>query len=298
MTATKFNPTTAFDDLEDDINLQTPRGNVNIEAHKARVAPDVFVEKCPKCNGTGRYVGLSSHGYKCFACKGTGKQTFKNSAEDRAKARESAAARKERTRQSNLEQYEAEHPQIAAWWTGSTFEFALSLREFATKNGYLTEGQEKAAYKCVQKFAEAQARRQTDALARAQNAVAVDITPIYASLQRAYGNGVRKPVLRLAHGDTKYEFSRAPDTGRNAGAVYVKAGEAYLGKVVGGKFERSRDCSAADEQAIVDICADPEASALAFGKNFGVCSCCGRTLTNELSISLGIGPICRSKFFG
>lgn len=34
-----------------------------------------------------------------------------------------------------------------------------------------------------------------------------------------------------------------------------------------------------------------------FGLRFGICMCCGRTLTNPESIELGIGPICRSKHF-
>lgn len=38
--------------------------------------------------------------------------------------------------------------------------------------------------------------------------------------------------------------------------------------------------------------------AQAFGKLYGVCCLCGRTLTNELSIHLGIGPICGRREFG
>jgi hypothetical protein len=33
-----------------------------------------------------------------------------------------------------------------------------------------------------------------------------------------------------------------------------------------------------------------------FGALYGTCCACGRTLTNELSIDLGIGPICRKNF--
>lgn len=33
-----------------------------------------------------------------------------------------------------------------------------------------------------------------------------------------------------------------------------------------------------------------------FGKLYGVCMACGRTLTDETSIALGIGPVCRNKF--
>jgi hypothetical protein len=38
--------------------------------------------------------------------------------------------------------------------------------------------------------------------------------------------------------------------------------------------------------------------ALEFGKIYGQCVVCGRTLTNELSIHLGIGPICGNREFG
>jgi hypothetical protein len=37
--------------------------------------------------------------------------------------------------------------------------------------------------------------------------------------------------------------------------------------------------------------------AQAFGRLYGWCCCCGRRLTNEESIELGIGPICRTKWF-
>jgi hypothetical protein len=35
-----------------------------------------------------------------------------------------------------------------------------------------------------------------------------------------------------------------------------------------------------------------------FGKLYGICCICGRTLTNEESIEAGIGPICAGKVFG
>ena len=37
--------------------------------------------------------------------------------------------------------------------------------------------------------------------------------------------------------------------------------------------------------------------AKAFGKLYGICCCCGRTLTDEYSIANGIGPICAGKYF-
>jgi hypothetical protein len=41
-----------------------------------------------------------------------------------------------------------------------------------------------------------------------------------------------------------------------------------------------------------------EEQAKEFGHIYGRCVVCGRTLTDEESISLGIGPVCRSKTFG
>lgn len=35
-----------------------------------------------------------------------------------------------------------------------------------------------------------------------------------------------------------------------------------------------------------------------FGALYGTCCCCGRTLSNELSIHLGIGPVCGNREFG
>lgn len=37
--------------------------------------------------------------------------------------------------------------------------------------------------------------------------------------------------------------------------------------------------------------------AQAFGHAFGICCCCGRMLSNDESVALGIGPICRKKWF-
>lgn len=35
-----------------------------------------------------------------------------------------------------------------------------------------------------------------------------------------------------------------------------------------------------------------------FGALYGICCCCGRLLTNELSVYLGIGPVCGGREFG
>jgi hypothetical protein len=200
----------------------------------------------------------------------------------------------------DFEVFEAEHPLIAAWWTGSTFPFAVSLREACRKYGRLTEGEDgkggqlAAAYKCAHKFNESKnAWREP---------VAVDTSAIERVFDRAYDNGLFKVQLRLLANDIPLLFKPATANAKpeNAGAIYVKdeRDETYLGKVKGGKFYRSRACSNEQYAAVIEACKAPEESAVAFGKKFGSCSCCGRQMTNDLSVQLGIGPICRGKFFG
>lgn len=254
-----------------------------------------FVEVCFKCGGSGRYNAPSSLGHQqCLQCKGTGKLVYKTSKLQREKARKSAADRKEKQTADNLTNFEAANPDIAAWWTGSTFDFAMSLRESVQKFGKLTDNQLAAAQRCVAKFNEAKAKRAA-AVANAQD---VNVGAVETAFQRGMESGVKRPKIRLLSGELSFVLSRAPDHGRNAGSLYVIAeGDNYLGKITEGKFVKSRDCSDKDEAGVIAACADPLNSAVAYGKRFGICSCCGRELSNQESIDLGIGPICRAKYF-
>lgn len=121
---------------------------------------------------------------------------------------------------------------------------------------------------------------------------AVDVSKIEVSFAAAMQNGIKRPKLRLG----SFMFSRAPDTGKNAGSIYVKEGEAYLGKITGGEFLPTRECGDERKANVVTVAADPAGAAKAYGMRTGSCSCCGRALTNGASIDLGIGPICAEKY--
>jgi hypothetical protein len=43
------------------------------------------------------------------------------------------------------------------------------------------------------------------------------------------------------------------------------------------------------------IAADPEAAMKLYGISLGKCGHCGRTLTDEVSRALGIGPVCNKR---
>jgi len=128
----------------------------------------------------------------------------------------------------------------------------------------------------------------------------VDVSLIEKAFERANGNGINRPKMRLfSKAGATYVISQAPAFGSNAGALYVKdeAGT-YLGKVKAGHFFRSYECDVEAEADIIDACGHPEETSVAYGRQYGSCSVCSRTLTNALSIELGIGPICRGNFFG
>lgn len=120
------------------------------------------------------------------------------------------------------------------------------------------------------------------------------VEQVQIAFATATESGLKRPKLHL--GD--FLLKMAPAAGKNAGAIYVTANGEYLGKIAGGKLHATRDCSAEQQSAIVALCADPLKSAVAYGQQTGRCACCGLELTNAESIELGIGPICRTRYFG
>lgn len=122
----------------------------------------------------------------------------------------------------------------------------------------------------------------------------ITVDAIATAFGSAFRNGIKSPKLRLG----AFVFSRAPDHGRNAGAIYVKSADTgeYLGKCADGQFHRSADCDAATAEQIIAVASDPHNAARAYGQLTGSCSVCNRVLTAGISIDDGIGPICREKF--
>ena len=90
-------------------------------------------------------------------------------------------------------------------------------------------------------------------------------------------------------------LSRAPDSGANAAAIYVKVDGEYAGKVTGGYFVPFRAPEGTLEK-LQEVSKDPLGSAVSYGQKTGNCSCCGRELTQQISIDKGIGPICAERW--
>lgn len=282
-----------LDELFGGSSTGTPRPMVrDIPAAKA-----TFTESCQKCGGRGQFVSFSGRVLgPCFACKGKGKNEFKTSAADRAKARDGAAKRVETKKARSFEEFKAAHRAEAEWIVASApkFEFAASMRDAIEKFGDLTAGQLAAVQKCVAR----EAARAVERAARIANAPTVDTSAIEAAFATARAaaaqdrEGLKWLALRL---DT-FKFSDAPAKGQWAAAIFVKEGDTKLGRISGGKFSRSFACDDATEARVVAAIANPAEAAKAFGQRTGECSVCGRELTNKDSRALGIGPICAERF--
>lgn len=279
-----------FSDLERPSDL-LPGGNV----------PDRKTYPCVHCAGTGKKViGYTNvREVKCTPCRGKG--YFLTSPKDRKSAsatRAKAGRKREERRDEKRASFIKEYAPIVQFlnenrgWSS----YCADLLDVIDQYGSLTEAQlrgvESMALKCAQKAAE----RVASKAAEVANKPVLNMTKVLHLFAKAMESGVKKPALYV--GCLRLAF--APNTGRNAGCIYVKDEGEYAGKIgIDGKFYGIRDSRRPQtviEQELIALVADPLGRMAEHGRATGICSCCGRKLTNEESVTLGIGPICRSQW--
>jgi hypothetical protein len=273
--------------------------------------PAAFTENCPKCAGSGMFHFNNGRTGQCFTCQGRGKLSFKTSAADRAKARErnaEKAVQKRIDKQAGINAFKAAQPAVWAWMmeneklngTGKEFGFAVQMFEALTEYGHLTERQLAAAQACIAKREAARAARAAEATQAApavDNAgidrlkAAFDHAVAYAA-SKGKGRRLRNPMITI--GDLT--ISPAKATSANPGALYVKNGTDYLGKIKDGRFMAIPACTSEQQAKILAFVADPLAAAEAYGQETGTCCLCNATLTNKVSIERGVGPICAERY--
>lgn len=201
--------------------------------------------------------------------------------------------------EENLKVFSMKRPAIWRWIEVASpeFDFAESLRRYIAKHGDLTTPQIEAAKKCIvraEERAKRDAERHQEALAKASG---IEDNKVKVALLKAKWSGSRRAKFLGMFEGICVEFATAPSDGTNAGAVYVKCDSQYVGKIVNGAFYAMGDVPVEWLAAIKACSDDPEGSAIRYGKETGICSCCSRKLTNPLSVELGIGPVCRANFF-
>lgn len=271
---------------------------------RIRQQTPVFTEVCKKCGGSGAYRGFG----RCFACKGKGKFQFKTSPEARAANRAGAQARKERHETDNVQAVAAQHPEEWAWLLATIASLGdrlgdersagfrdvlISAREATHKYGELSEGRLAMIRRGMVRDAERVQERQARALEAVARSVEIDTRKIEEAFQR------RREAGQIKLGLHYRELFIGPMPSDPA-ALRVKASKAYeaayYGKIKDGRFFPTRDCPEEITAKLAEIAADPAAAARVSGKDWGICCCCGLTLTAPESIAAGIGPICAGKW--
>lgn len=267
--------------LESNFSGEIPQSHLS--SRSSNPSPDK-THKCLECRGTGTWVSpRGKKTGKCFNCGGKG--YFMSSYKDRMKAKQKRIAKKEEVR----EQFDSQNPDLInalqpmVGWNS----FAKSLVEQYLAKGFLSEKQVSAAQRMIVKV-----KQQAEERQKKKITTTVDAAKIQEIFQAAEENGLKRPVFRAG----KFQISKAPATGRNPGALYVKINNTYVGKVQNGNFYSA--ASVTDEMAeeFEEITKDPKKAAVKYGKETGICSCCGRQLTDPKSVAQGIGPVCILKW--
>ena len=260
----------------------------------------LFRETCAKCGGDGRWKGYGdcTGDLRCTMCDGRGYREFKTSAEERAKGREAAARAKQREADALAAKVAAWHeanPEVSQWLreaAGRGFEFAQSLLGSLEQYGSLTDRQMETAARLTLQSQERKAQWAAERAVREAAAPTVDATQLEQSFRTAKSNGLKWPRITMG----EMVIKPAGENSKNPGALYVTEDGQYLGKVMGGRFFKVRECGDEQEKQVVSLINDPVAAAEAYGHMTGHCCICNRELTNPESVARGIGPICADKF--
>lgn len=292
-----------------------------------------FVERCPKCRGSGSW----RPGYPCFKCNGTGKLAFKTSPEARQRSRTAGRKRKEKAAAETAAAfltYLDTMPEVRDWLIpaiAANNSFAASLYQGGLKYGHLTEKQVAAVREKVAQLADGQ--HGVDEWAAANEAEfawleseTANGNEFAASLRDYLGRTGRlsdgqlaavqrnvakareyapsdldisslKGFYSVPDGDSRLKICvRKPGKqSRFNGWTFVDDGAAYGSRQNYGKQAPEGTYSGKVQDALRAILADPMAAQVAYGKLTGVCGRCGRMLEDEQSVANGIGPICATK---
>lgn len=192
----------------------------------------------------------------------------------------------------NARRFAAQYPDIAEWFArnravaeggGTPFHFAMSLREQAIAKGHLSAAQIDAARRCINR----------EATMRSIAGVP-GLDGLHEAINKLSDSGVEWPALRF--GEVK-----VTPAAKDPSTLYVKVSGRYVGSIRRGTYvpNSSGDDAGIAAESFASIAESGVEEALRMhGYEFGNCGVCGRTLSNDESVKLGIGPVCRERLFG
>lgn len=161
----------------------------------------------------------------------------------------------------------------------TSFDFAASILDQLSRHGWLSDRQEIAIDRCIDREAPAAWRAQEPSDS------GLDLSPLPSGYY-AVPNGKTRLKVRIKRPGKQSRWEGW--TFVSDGAVYGQ-GRNYGKQPPDGVY---RGDIVEQLRAILD---DPKAAMAEYGKLTGVCGRCGRPLEDELSVERGIGPICWGK---
>jgi hypothetical protein len=121
-------------------------------------------------------------------------------------------------------------------------------------------------------------------------AIGDGLARIHQLFATARANGLARP--RLTVDGVQIAPSRS-----NADALNIRADGEYAGTIVGGIFRgRGRAGDGNVATVLQRLAIDPARTLTAHGHATGRCGVCSRPLSDPVSVAMGIGPICASRF--
>lgn len=205
-----------------------------------------------------------------------------------------------RNNEKLLIEFEQANFEFADWWNNTDYDFAISLRKSFLKNGKLSDKQLAAAKKCISKKVTKKNDVDTEQNDNIDQTGLSGIAELVSSMWRARRNGVKEPKMRLFAENTSFNvvFENDENSKYNNSIRILSDDGQFLGRILGKKFYKSNYTPDDVANQIIETCSNANKSAISYGRRTGSCSCCGRPLNNEESVRLGIGPVCRTYFFG
>lgn len=129
-----------------------------------------------------------------------------------------------------------------------------------------------------------------------------DLTPLLALFAKA-GSHLKHPKINLdIPGTGPVVITVAGDRAKNPGTINIASpgsfGEnTWYGRIgLDGSYTPSRQAPVGIEQGLMAFAADPLAVLADHGHRTGRCGCCNRALTDQRSVTLGVGPICAERW--
>lgn len=126
----------------------------------------------------------------------------------------------------------------------------------------------------------------------------IDLKPVADFLKAAQERGLKSPKLRVLAMDGKTEMRLGITRGGIApGSISVKLGDEFVGCVrPTGQTTNALSSDSKMQEHLLAVAQNPAKAAKEYAALMGLCSFCGKQLTDAGSVEVGYGPICADKY--